>query len=522
MFKKVKRKKEKVIKIIVSKQIVSLIKLSSKTYLKKNIDVNYEQILPLLDNYKITVEYYNYVLKNTIIILLMSYSKKYATSFYYKLAKTFFAYKTGEVLQSFNENSAKLELSRIIEGRQWDKLLKPDVYKAMLHLYEINDDKSSLLKILFSGFNKKMCKVFTVWTISSFLSNSLIAPSLSLGMLIYRKENRNFSTIMMYKVGILILAGLIGITTESYFLSSIISQFGNIILINKFTKSIAKYCMEELNKRYISLIFNNSQFNKMFMITYVHMIMLSFIGTNNFTDSFITFIYISVSNSNQYMRNSIIYGWLLASGFISNFNIIHITHNIALLYVLMGTLDINGFRDCIETIKNLITEIYATLNKIYKIIVTKVAFNIGYVINKERQMDKLIKRFPIMNTEMYPSVSDNRTMHNVKKKRELDKLIDKDITDEIKNINNEIIINKIDKKMGLMPVNDAIFNLNKNDFLDAISVDSIQQLDVYSSSSEEYYNYTKSIIFSDNTLNRNRKIMLHDSNDNIDIVENYC
>jgi hypothetical protein len=113
-------------------------------------------------------------------------------------------------------------------------------------------------------------------------------------------------------------------------------------------------------------------------------------------------------------------------------------------------------------------------------------------------------------------------MHNVKKKRELDKLIDKDITDEIKNINNEIIINKIDKKMGLIPVNDAIFNLNKNDFLDAISVDSIQQLDVYSSSSEEYYNYTKSIIFSDNTLNRNRKIMLHDSNDNIDIVENYC
>ena len=77
LFNKIRKKKETVIKTIVSKQLANVIQFSSKTYLNKDIVIDYNELIHLFNNYDDTMVYIWYMITNTIIILVLNYVKQF-------------------------------------------------------------------------------------------------------------------------------------------------------------------------------------------------------------------------------------------------------------------------------------------------------------------------------------------------------------------------------------------------------------------------------------------------------------
>ena len=125
-FNIIRKKKEEFVKIFISKQCAQVIKFFSKIYLNKNIEIKYKEIIPLLNNYQESLNYFFDGLKNLLVILLLEYIKKCSPNFYYRVTKYIYNYKTGETLASFNSLSAKKTLNDIIDKKRWDELLKPN------------------------------------------------------------------------------------------------------------------------------------------------------------------------------------------------------------------------------------------------------------------------------------------------------------------------------------------------------------------------------------------------------------
>ncbi len=127
LFEQIRKKKEQIIKTIVSKQLTGLIEVISKTYLKKDIKIHHSELMPLFDNYTNTLNYSLDIFYNILLVFLTIYVKKYSTSFYYNMLKYIYNYKTGVELESFHEHTAKLRLTAIMEKRQWKELLNPNM-----------------------------------------------------------------------------------------------------------------------------------------------------------------------------------------------------------------------------------------------------------------------------------------------------------------------------------------------------------------------------------------------------------
>jgi hypothetical protein len=187
LFDKIRERKEYLIKLIVSKQLSNLIKKSAFIYLDREIEINHKEILPILKSYSDTITYLQYVLKNTLIMLLVSYVKKYSTKFYYKMLKYVYNYKTGNTLESYNKESAKKMLSSIIDNKQWHELMKPNIYRAIFLLFQTNDDDTDFLKKIINNFNYKMITMFSIWTITSYTDMFFVAPLISTFFHFYKK-----------------------------------------------------------------------------------------------------------------------------------------------------------------------------------------------------------------------------------------------------------------------------------------------------------------------------------------------
>ena len=172
------------------------------------------------------------------------YIKKCSTNFYYKLTKLGYRYKTGNLLQSFNGESAKEMLSEIIENRYWGEFLKPNVYKAILRLYQESDQKRDYLKEFTVIFSLKLGKFFTIYSLSSFLNNIFIIPILSLFFLLWRNTNKER---WIEAIAIILSLG-VGVITESIILTSILSIYAKIFCYNPVTISLYNYVVKKVKK----------------------------------------------------------------------------------------------------------------------------------------------------------------------------------------------------------------------------------------------------------------------------------
>ena len=328
----IKKKKEHVVRIILTKQLAYLIKLFSRIYLDKEISVKYNELLPLLKNYKESIQYMIAALKNAALMILLVYIKNYSSNFYYKITKYIYNYKSGEILVSFNSSSAKQMLIDIIDKKKWHELQKPNVYKAILYLYQINEEQTDLLKDIVLTFNYKLLKMLTIWSISSFAENHLIGALLSLFFLLYKKD---IYLTKLKQVVVIIAASLLGYFYANYLLVSFICQFGSLITFNKITYNILHYICKSL-RRWITYSYN---LNRVYLLPLIINLATLLIWTrylNEYLWLGVAMHSVNIGLMTGNYINTMAFNYLLVLTYFSNYDLAHSVFNTIVIYFLLS------------------------------------------------------------------------------------------------------------------------------------------------------------------------------------------
>lgn len=453
LFDVIKERKEYMAKIIISKILTMVIKFYSKLYLDRDLNLKNSEILELLKDYKEALNCLSDVVKNSFIILLLSYAKSYA-SIYYGIIKYAYNYKTGDLLTSYNTISAKQHLINIIDNRKWNELSKPNAYKAMLCLYQTNDEKSDTLCKLFKEFNFAFVKMFSIWTMASLCGSVYLVPLFSICMLLYRQYIGNkVNDKIISELIIICIFGSLSYFIDSYLVISALCQFGSKIIFNRMTYLLIKIIRKFVKKISTNIITTNGDLLIAYVTTIVYILILKFM---DFEKNYVIICLNIMANMimNVDTKKQIVFGLLISSTHLSSYNLLHILYNSSLLYIITGIsnkYNIFTFQDNVrEMVSSLIILFDKYLNIVISIIQTLYE---NYLAIRKRFKEKLRNllienidsdkqmnlRFKLMDTDRFPSVSAK--------------------------INNNVLIDSVS-------IDDKVFDIDDdNMFIDGIGID---------------------------------------------------
>lgn len=457
LFRIIREKKELLVKIIVSKFFTTIIKIYSKIYLDRNIDIKYSELLVLLTDYKDTVQYFCDVLKNLLIMLGLSYIKIYSTPLYYNIIKYIYNYKTGDLIASYNVTSAKSYLLDIIDNRKWNELIKPNTCKAIMYIYQINSEKTNNIQKIVNDFNFSLIKMFTVWTLASIVDFIYLVPIISLGLLLY-KDNSFVDNIMIHirKIGILIFATLISYMYPNYIVISALCHYGDQILFNKLTHIMFKILLKRIKKIIKMIINNNKNFVMSYMVTICYIIILKYlIEQHNY--ALIGLNILANVLMNIEIQKQIIFAIVISTTYISEYNILHILFNSAVLYVTIGVLDKSnaqmpwrGLNSVKEQLGSLIVQLYPRLDilKHYFEVISNlwVRMHNKYVTKSTNARSWIINL--IFADQYNETITDNVVLQ----------------------LENDTVIDKLHMSNNII-LEDGIFDKQDDDFINDISID---------------------------------------------------
>ena len=437
IFLKIKEAKEMIVKIIIAKIFTKIIKFYSKLYLEREIKINYEEILILLKDYNETLNHFYSVLKNTLLILLLSYVKNYSSKTYYKLIKYVYNYKTGELINSYNDNNAKYYLIDILDNKKWDAFTKPNTYKAIIQLYQMNIDNTDLFRKIIMDFNYLLGKMFAIWTIASLLDNIYLIPILSFIMLIYRRIAGKLDNYkLVIKTIAIVISAIIGYFYNSFFVISILCHFGSYVLFNKITGVVSKMIIKNTDNFKNYLVYENYNITISYFSIVLYMCIFKYnVISSCLNNCFLMLLLSIVMNiiTNTNIRKQLIFGLVLCITYISHFDLLHILYTTLIMILIIHYIDFT------VEYQNIIKDISLNILKILK-----------YTHEKYMGFKDKIRDLAILYKD-----------------------------DNIKNINQQNVRNSIIISSSLkesVSLDDDIFKKTENEFIKEISVeDEIRQ-----------------------------------------------
>ncbi|ARF09524.1 hypothetical protein Indivirus_1_147 [Indivirus ILV1] len=396
LFKIISNKKEHLIKIILAKILTSIIKFCAKVYLNKDdVNVKYTEIMEILNDYRETVSYFFTVLKSLAVIFGLSYVKSCAPSMYYGIIKYIYNYKTGEMITSYNHASAKALVSDIIENKKWNELTKVNTYKAMIYLYQMNTDKVDFFGKFINDFNFTLVKMFSIWTMTSLISNIFVSPVLALCFFLYKRYIRNSTDGVLWGELLMILISCtLGYFNENYFLVSFINQFGPKILFNSISYIILKVLAKNIKEMIEEVIRNNKDTTISFLIINGYIFLLKLINIQSYILiglNLLANILMGIETKKQ-----ILFGIILSTTFPSDFNTFHVIFNSTILYIVFGLFDFIN----IYTIQDLLRTLLKYTQK-----KSTLTIEIKDMFEDEKNPTINNLAFEILDTNKYPSIS---------------------------------------------------------------------------------------------------------------------
>jgi len=339
IFKIIRDKKELFIKIIIAKILSIIIKFYSKTYLKKKIkNFKHTDLMYLLSDYKEATGYFSFVLKNFAIILGLSYVKKYSAKTYYDIIKYIYKYKTGDTLNSFNENGAKKYLIDVVENKKWYKFKETDTYNAMWEVYQMSIPEVDIFTVISDEINFMLIKIFSIWTFVSLFGSIYFVPAISLFLVLYKyaktKKGKITDVIMiMASLPICMLVDGSNFFSASIVLVSIICQCLSKLVFNKITRKLYKEIYSYVHNSIVSIdIYDKHTFIPIVSIISYMAIISLFELSNILLLGNIILNYVN-SNSRD-IRKHTLFGLIICSTYISNFHIAHILFNTFIIFLI--------------------------------------------------------------------------------------------------------------------------------------------------------------------------------------------
>ncbi len=413
LFDAVRKRKESVMKIILSKQIASLVQFTSKTYLNKEITIHHKEMLPLFDNYNETITHLSQIATNTAVMLVLNYVRTYSRKVYYKLIKYAYNFKMGENARSYTPESARKLLTNIVDKKDWEGLLNANVHSAIITLYKNNNKSVDVFKKIATKIQNKFTKTMAIYTISSFFKNIYIIPTLSTGLFLYNKKNRKLNRHSVIQHIIYAISPFV--SGDSYLLTSLLCQFGYEAIFNSVVSTVAKYVCCSIKNILLNMVKKNWKYCKYLLAVLTQILIYNKFG--GVSDTSKLSVYISTI---MFMLDDInkmtVYLLLLLSGYISNFNTLHLISNISIAYLGLAYRDyirseVNNLKEIIDTQLRITKKINGIKHGVYSC-VNKVGSKFGKIKifgddEKKKIMDNFIKSnvFELSNTQFIDAIS---------------------------------------------------------------------------------------------------------------------
>ena len=334
----INEEKKKFIRVIICKQLSSVINTLSKICINKDPNINFNELLFLFDDYDKTIGDFLLFLKNFLIISLIHYTRKKSNLFYGKLITYFYNYKTGDLIESLDLQTAKKRFTEVIIKREWSRLLSTEILQSIIYIYSLqNDNKVDYVTIYITKFNYTLIKMFTIWTIGAFLDKSYILPLLSIFFLMYKKRISTYlDKEQLYKYCFRLLALIIGIFLKNHFMVAFICEFGYALTFNKIMFSIMRYIYEK-SERILHISIHCNRYNIFMITTFIYIQIIKFL--NNYVNfeyeyHILNYTFMMININNNYKR--IIGTLLILLGMISNYNEFHMCYILGISYLCLN------------------------------------------------------------------------------------------------------------------------------------------------------------------------------------------
>ena len=354
VFDRLKKSKEKLIKLIFCEQIYNIIKKLNKTYVDNKIDLNRTEIISVLmklNNFNTEIITF---IKNTLIVILLNYFKT-KSFIYYKLIKYIYIYNSGiYFINNTNIKDATEKFIEIFKNKNYEKLNDPMTIHSMLFLY-YNKKTETDWNELYAKINYNIITFLTLWTFGSFFESFYRLEIIILLSIFIRYSKKNINQLFNKKYIISLLFLLLGyIICDNVILVSFIHQFGYYLINNFIIKGICNTCYNNIfvylttNYKNIFMILHDNFVSYIKNITYSLFLKYLFIYNLHYGYSLILFItntekciytkllygimYISICNQNRLYKLLILaYTGTLLINLIKRYNLIkQITNNITI------------------------------------------------------------------------------------------------------------------------------------------------------------------------------------------------
>lgn len=332
----IRDEKKKFVRIIVCKQLSSVINAISIICIDKNPEINHSELLFLFDDYDKTVGNFIDFLKNFLVISLIHYTRKNSNIVYGKLITYFYNYKTGELIESINLPTAKKRFKNVILNREWKQLLKSDILQSIIYIYSLQEgSKLNYVNIYITKFNYILIKMFTIWTIGTFFEKIYLIPFLSVFFLNYKKSYKTyFKKKRLHKYLFRFIALMLGYITNHYFIISFICEFGYTFTINKVMNTIIQYIYNKSQKM-LKICTHFNKYNLFLISIFLYVEIIKYYIAIFFYEYYIlNYIFFVLNFDDGYKK--FIVTFIIISGSLSGYHEFHLFYILIVSYIFMN------------------------------------------------------------------------------------------------------------------------------------------------------------------------------------------
>lgn len=182
---KLNRKKFKITKIIVARQLAHILNIMFYETVEMKPNLEYTELMPLLEDMETTLKLFYKFFSNFMVAIIVHYIKNKNNRFYLSMLQFSYFYKTGNAISAPNERKAKEEFVNTIILRKWSNLLKPDTFHIIFYIYK-NDKSNKFIDDIITTVQYAFMQICALWTLANIFSIPIIIPVISLLLLVYK------------------------------------------------------------------------------------------------------------------------------------------------------------------------------------------------------------------------------------------------------------------------------------------------------------------------------------------------
>lgn len=388
IFNYIEDEKYKFYKTVICKQLANIINIISIHCLEYESEIKHEDLYNVF-NMNIS-ENIKTFLKSILIISLVNYGKDSYPGFYSTMIDYVYKYNTGKKLKNIDLETAKENVKKVLEAKDWPKLLQNNILQSVISIYCLQKNNNNILDEYLTFLSYTSSKMIVIWTLSSFFNDKIIISSVSLFLLFYKIYHSELYKGESFKYHILLrliiylpetinfilpyffklLYDLFNIKLKfelniviSYFVLSFITEFGYNCIFNKLSYAIVNYLYGRI-KYYTNILVHYNEYNCLLisLLVYIELMkILNILYPNSleYDYVFINFIFI-ISNIDNSTKKFIILN-IIFFGLFSFYERYHIIYLALINYIIMNIYDYKkeGLRN-----KDIIKEIIESCNMI--------------------------------------------------------------------------------------------------------------------------------------------------------------